>query len=194
MSLNGKDKKTDKKVSIGGQAVIEGVMMRGKTSMATAVRDADGVIRIESQRLKPTEKRCGFFKLPIIRGVVSFIQSLVGGSKTLQRPEDCAALDRLIGKATAEISRTAKINSRLVEYIEETMKQGGDAWADYERVVEDYGQLEALAQADANKAVKDIVKFDKKANGKSFLNILMCKFKKSKAQEKSNENQGPSVQ
>jgi len=85
MSLNGKSKKTDKKVSIGGQAVIEGVMMRGKTSMATAVRDADGVIRIESQRLKPTEKRCGFFKLPIIRGVVSFIQSLVGGSKTLMR-------------------------------------------------------------------------------------------------------------
>ena len=118
----------------------------------------------------------------------------VGGSKTLQRPEDCAALDRLIRKASAEISRTAKINSKLVEYIEETMKQGGDAWINYERIVEDYSQLEALAQADANKAVKDIVKFDKKVNGKSFLNILMCKFKKSKAQENANENQGPSVQ
>lgn len=118
----------------------------------------------------------------------------VGGSKTLQRPEDCAALDRLIRKASAEISRTAKINSKLVEYIEETMKQGGDAWINYERIVEDYSQLEALAQADANKAVKDIVKFDKKVNGKSFLNVLMCKFKKSKAQENANENQGPSVQ
>lgn len=141
----------------------------------------------------PTDSKARVDMLKLRHEITEWL-GMVGGSKTLQRPEDCAALDRLIRKATAEISRTAKINSRLVEYIEETMKQSGEAWADYERVVEDYGQLEALAQADANKAVKDIVKFDKKVNGKSFLNILMCKFKKSKAQEKSNENQGPSVQ
>ena len=40
------------KVSIGGQAVLEGVMMRGKRSMVTAVRDADGIIRLESKRIK----------------------------------------------------------------------------------------------------------------------------------------------
>ena len=77
--------KPEKKVSIGGQAVIEGVMMRGKTAMATAVRDADGIIRIESERIMPPEKKGRFLKLPIVRGVVSFIQSMVGGTKTLMR-------------------------------------------------------------------------------------------------------------
>lgn len=74
-----------KKVSIGGQAVMEGVMMRGESSMATAVRDADGVIRLEAKRVKPTKEKNLFFRLPIIRGVVSFISSLFGGMRVLLR-------------------------------------------------------------------------------------------------------------
>ena len=42
---------------IGGQAVMEGIMMRGKCAMATAVRDPEGQIQIESERLTPPEKR-----------------------------------------------------------------------------------------------------------------------------------------
>lgn len=74
-----------KRTSIGGQAVLEGVMMRGKSSMATAVRDADGIIRIESKRFKPSSKKGLFLRLPIIRGVVSFITSLFTGTKVLLR-------------------------------------------------------------------------------------------------------------
>lgn len=48
------------RTSIGGQAVMEGVMMRGVSSMATAVRDADGIIRIESKRVKPMGSATGF--------------------------------------------------------------------------------------------------------------------------------------
>ena len=77
------------KVSIGGQAVLEGVMMRGKTSMATAVRDGDGIIRIETKRLK--QKKNFFLKLPIVRGVVSFVQSLFGGTAVLMRSADVYA-------------------------------------------------------------------------------------------------------
>ncbi len=73
------------KVSIGGQAVLEGVMMRGACSMATAVRDSDGIIRLETKRIKPQKERNLFFRLPIVRGVVAFISSLVGGSKVLMR-------------------------------------------------------------------------------------------------------------
>ena len=76
--------KKEKKVSIGGQAVLEGVMMRGAKSMAIAVRDADGVIRLESQRLKPNKTR----KIPIIRGIVSFFQSLFSGTAVLMRSAD----------------------------------------------------------------------------------------------------------
>lgn len=85
MSKTKKDKKLKKQVSIGGQAVIEGVMMRGETSMATAVRDEDGIIRIESVRIKPANKRNPILRLPLIRGVVSFVSSLFGGTKVLMR-------------------------------------------------------------------------------------------------------------
>ncbi len=78
-------KKKDKKTSIGGQAVIEGVMMRGESSMATAVRDADGIIRVETKRVTPNKKRNLFFRLPLIRGVVAFISSFVDGTKILTR-------------------------------------------------------------------------------------------------------------
>ena len=77
--------KNKKQVSIGGQAVIEGVMMRGESSMATAVRDQDGIIRVESVRVKPNKQRNPILRLPLVRGVVSFLSSLVGGSKVLMR-------------------------------------------------------------------------------------------------------------
>lgn len=73
------------KTSVGGQAVIEGVMMRGKTAQATAVRDGDGNIRLETKRLKPPSERSAVLRLPVIRGCVAFFDSLIGGTKTLTR-------------------------------------------------------------------------------------------------------------
>ncbi len=78
-------KKSCKKVSVGGQAVLEGVMMRGQSSMATAVRDADGIIRLETKRVKPQKERNVFLRLPIIRGIYSFVTSMVGGTGVLLR-------------------------------------------------------------------------------------------------------------
>lgn len=77
--------KKKKKTSIGGQAVLEGVMMRGKSAMATAVRDSDGIIRLETKRIKPADKKNIFLRLPIVRGVLAFFDSLVNGTKTLLR-------------------------------------------------------------------------------------------------------------
>ena len=75
---------------IGGQAVMEGVMMRGKTVMATAVRDPEGVIQIESERLTPPEKKSKFSRLPFVRGVVNFVRSLIDGNRILMRSADVA--------------------------------------------------------------------------------------------------------
>ena len=88
MCKKNKTENSCKKTSIGGQAVLEGVMMRGASSMATAVRDADGVIRLETKRIKPPKERNLIFRLPILRGVVSFIDSMVGGTKVLMRSAD----------------------------------------------------------------------------------------------------------
>lgn len=74
------EKKSCSKTSIGGQAVIEGVMMRGKSSQAIAVRSESGDILVQSNRLKKPGK---ITKIPIIRGVFAFFSSLISGTKAL---------------------------------------------------------------------------------------------------------------
>lgn len=69
-----------KMTSIGGQAVIEGVMMRGPHKIATAVRKSDGEIIIDEKENKSLGK---IAKVPIIRGVIAFISSMVIGVKSL---------------------------------------------------------------------------------------------------------------
>lgn len=70
------------KTSIGGQAVMEGVMMRGPFKTAVAVRKPDGEIT-EKIDENGTKTRSRFFRIPIVRGCVSFIDSLVIGMKAL---------------------------------------------------------------------------------------------------------------
>ena len=72
-----------KSSGIGGQAVIEGVMMRHDSDVAVAVRRPDGVIEVGRMKYTNLAKKNKFFSFPIIRGVVSFISSLVLGIKTL---------------------------------------------------------------------------------------------------------------
>ena len=72
---------------------MEGVMMRGNLAMATAVRDNEGQIQIESERLIPIEKRSKFSRLPFIRGVVNFVRSLVDGNRILMRSADVLMTD-----------------------------------------------------------------------------------------------------
>ena len=81
---------------------MEGIMMRGRRSMATAVRDPQGDIQIESERLTPPEKRNKLLKLPFIRGIVNFVNSLVDGNRILMRSADVLEEDPEDGKETKE--------------------------------------------------------------------------------------------
>ena len=72
---------------------MEGIMMRGKCAMATAVRDPEGQIQIESERLTPPEKRKKITRVPFIRGVVNFVSSLIDGNRVLMRSADVAIVD-----------------------------------------------------------------------------------------------------
>ena len=69
--------------NIGGQAVMEGIMMRHKDKYAVAVRRPDKEIEIKVEDYKCTFGKAGFLKWPIIRGVVSFVDGLVVGTKCL---------------------------------------------------------------------------------------------------------------
>lgn len=71
--------------SIGGQAVIEGVMMRGLSRTAIACRIPDGRIHLKTM---PNGASSKWMKLPLIRGVVSFVYSLVAGTRTLTYSAD----------------------------------------------------------------------------------------------------------
>lgn len=74
--------------SIGGQAVIEGVMMRGPKEIATAVRKSDGSIVIDKKPVASFVTKYKLNKIPLIRGVFSFVDSLVTGMKCLMFSAD----------------------------------------------------------------------------------------------------------
>ena len=72
-----------RKCDVGGQAVIEGVMMRGSKGLATAVRTPSGKIEVDMKNVKPLTKRYKFLNIPFVRGVFILIDSLIVGIKTL---------------------------------------------------------------------------------------------------------------
>ena len=69
---------------------MEGVMMRGRTAMAMAVRDDSGDIRLETVRLKGAR---WYNKVPLLRGVVAFVASLVTGVDTLMKSAEVSTPD-----------------------------------------------------------------------------------------------------
>lgn len=104
--------------NIGGQAVLEGVMMRGKTAEAVAVRDPYGKIQVESKRLP--ENKSIAYKIPVVRGVLSFINSLIGGSQLIMRSGEVYGeeVESEPSKADLWLQKHLKIDSiKLATYI-----------------------------------------------------------------------------
>lgn len=77
-----------KSSGIGGQAVLEGVMMKNKNKYAVAVRKPDGTIAVDMGTCSSMADKSLFFRLPIIRGIVAFVESLLLGMKTLTASAD----------------------------------------------------------------------------------------------------------
>ena len=83
-----------RKTSIGGQALIEGIMMRGPKMSAMAVRNTKGEIVLEKTEIT-SSNRPKIFKLPIIRGVFNFVDSMRIGYKCLMRSAEISGLDEI---------------------------------------------------------------------------------------------------
>lgn len=71
------------RTDIGGQAVIEGVMMKGRKVYTVAVRKPDGEIATDTQESHSILEKYPIFRLPIMRGMAVFVESLIVGVKTL---------------------------------------------------------------------------------------------------------------
>lgn len=91
-----------KQVRIGGQAVLEGIMMRGPKSYSLAVRKPDGEIAVEVTPYQSFSERKKLNKIPVVRGVINFIESLCIGIKTLMNSSDYFADEEEQDKDTAK--------------------------------------------------------------------------------------------
>ncbi len=105
-----------KKTSIGGQALLEGIMMRGPKKSAMAVRRPDGEMVVEVEDLKSANRK-GILKWPVVRGVVNFVDSMMVGYKAMMRSAELSGLDEAIEeeerakaekKAAKEAAKRAK--------------------------------------------------------------------------------------
>ncbi|MBR3620964.1 MAG: DUF1385 domain-containing protein, partial [Clostridia bacterium] len=93
MSKDNKNKKSCPYVAVGGQALIEGIMMRGPKGTAMSCRMPDGRIETEMKDFPSIRKKYKFFNIPFIRGVVAFIESMIMGYKLLMESAEKTALD-----------------------------------------------------------------------------------------------------
>ena len=94
ISMSNKSCGTDARLgSTGGQAVLEGVMMKSRDKIAISVRDNKGKIRTDVRPCKPLTAKCAFFRIPFIRGIVGFIDSMMLSFDTLSRSADMLGLE-----------------------------------------------------------------------------------------------------
>lgn len=84
-----------KKTSIGGQALIEGIMMKGPYKTAMAVRKTDGSIDLSEVKESRLRDRYKFFGLPLIRGMVNLVEAMVTGYKAMMRSADISGFTEL---------------------------------------------------------------------------------------------------
>ena len=125
-----------RKTSIGGQALLEGIMMKGPKMTAMAVRDPNGSIILEKW---PTQSanRPKIFKLPIFRGVYGFVESMLSGYKCLMRSAELSGLEEL----EEELAREKEAKKQA----KKNKKKGIEAPA--EEVAAESAEVEAAEEA-----------------------------------------------
>lgn len=104
---------------IGGQAVIEGVMMRGKKMYSLSVRTPDKEIKTVKTFFEPAKDKCFIWGLPIVRGVVAFVDSLVTGMKVTMKSAELAGLDDIEydNESKFEMWLEKKFGDKLADYL-----------------------------------------------------------------------------
>lgn len=109
------DKKCHK-TSIGGQALIEGIMMQGPKGAAMSVRLPDGTIDTEEKEVKHIRDKIKFLGWPVIRGVVNFIESMIFGYGCLMESAEKSGFDDL----NANENDMSKLDKWLNDHMNKT--------------------------------------------------------------------------
>ncbi len=154
-----------RKTSIGGQALMEGIMMRGPGTTALAVRNPKGEIIMEKFPTQ-TKKRPAICRFPIIRGVIGFIDSMTLGYKCLMRSAEISGIEEL----EAELAREKA--ERKAEKAAKKQKKQGDALPD--EIVKDAAieNTETVENSDAAEATETEVPPEEKKTS-PFMSAVM---------------------
>ena len=141
--MSKKCKNECKKTSIGGQALIEGIMMRGPKMTAMAVRDPKGKMILEKWKTqeKPAPKVA---KLPVIRGVYAFISSMITGYKSLMRSAEISGLEAAEEEMRRE--KEAKKEAKRAKRLAKRQGAGEEAQAPAAAPLEAQAAAEAVTE------------------------------------------------
>lgn len=107
------------KTSVGGQALIEGIMMQGPKGVATAVRKENGEILVEDHEVKHIRDKNKFFGLPFIRGIVGFVESMVLGYKMLMYSAEASGMEDISDTEMNKFEKwlTDKLGDKFMDII-----------------------------------------------------------------------------
>lgn len=100
------------KTSVGGQALIEGIMMNGPKGAAVSVRTPDGTIDTEMVQFKHIKDKINFLGWPLIRGVVNYVETMIFGYKCLMMSADKSGLEDIESEETE-----SKLDKWLSEHL-----------------------------------------------------------------------------
>ena len=138
-----KDKCPCKKTSIGGQALMEGIMMRGPKKTAMAVRNPDGEIVLEVSSNGTNTPVLA--KIPVVRGVYSFAMSMIQGYKCLMRSAEISGLEE-----AEEEMRREKEAKKAAKAAKKAAKKGESVGAIHESPAEESNPVGASNSAEPN--------------------------------------------
>ena len=100
---------------IGGQALIEGILMRGPEKQAIGVRDQDGNLVEKTEELHLIKERHPFLGWPLVRGTVNFLDSMVKGMKALMYSADFYPEDETAQPSKFDLWLERRLSSKKLE-------------------------------------------------------------------------------
>lgn len=133
------------KTSIGGQALMEGIMMRGPKKTALAVRNTKGEIVVEEFETKGV-KRPKICSLPIIRGILGYIDSMTVGYKALMRSAELSGLEDIVEESPKKKKQREAAEKEDLDAVQTGSVEQPEATAGEEAHVADATASEAPAK------------------------------------------------
>lgn len=155
-----------KKTSIGGQALIEGIMMRGPHKTVMAVRRKNGEIAIENMNVIQLKDKYKFLGWPIIRGAVSMVESMIFGYKALMKSADMSGmLDEEEEEKQAKADKKAAKKAKNADLPENTDEDLAAAQTDETAQPDETGKIDGISEEKAENEPADKAEDKKEDSG-----------------------------